>query len=253
MFNKESFWVGEHLKVLGRKALCLQRALNSGPFSNAYPYAPLPFGCSWVIYFIINHYVGQRTKATTTSARSMDKKIVFQSILTDTLLFDCQSRPHPIGNSFYHSKATVHLDFTGKTKVNFMGKTFACLPGVHHHILSIFLITINRKKSIPFETFISMDVMPRMQTCMIKGWQISLTSKLLFLTGPWKTKTTFLLSMLLPYYASYKKYMTPEVPLEFPSEPWNTPRRNEPPWMRLTFPANTGSTLNSKTCFQVFF
>ena len=96
------------------------------------------------------------------------QKIVFQSSLTDTLLFDCQSRPHPIGNCFYHSKATVHLDFTGKTKINFMGKTFACLPGVHHHILSIFLITV-RKKSIPFETFISMDAMPRMQTCMTRG------------------------------------------------------------------------------------
>lgn len=170
-----------------------------------------------------------------------------------TTLWLPKQTTHPISNCFYHSKATVHLDFTGKTKVNFMRKTFACLPGVRHHILGIFLITNNRKNSILFETFISMDAMPRMQTCMIRGWQISLTSKLLFLTGPWKTKTTFLLSMLLPYCTSYKKYMTPEVPLEFPSEPWNTPRRTEPPWMRLTFPANTGSTLNSKTCFQVFF
>lgn len=49
-------------------------------------------------------------------------------------------------------------------------------------LLGIFLIMDKQKKSIPLELYISKDAMPRMQTCMIKGWQISFTPKLLFLT-----------------------------------------------------------------------
>lgn len=62
-----------------------------------------------------------------------------------------------------------------------------------------------QEKSIPLELYISKDAMSRVQTC-IRGWQISLTSKLLFLTG--SSKKTDL--MLLPHCTSSKRDMTPD-------------------------------------------
>ena len=40
---------------------------------------------------------------------------------------------------YSNSWTVVDLDFMGKTKISFMGKTSACLPGVHHHIIGHFL------------------------------------------------------------------------------------------------------------------
>lgn len=71
------------------------------------------------------------------------------------------------------------------------------------------------------------------KTCMTRAWQFSLTSKFLFSTKPWKARTTFLKSILLPQDPSCKKYMAPEGTLGFPIKSWNTPKRNEWPWMRL--------------------
>lgn len=71
-WNKESSWVAGHLKMLDRQAVCLQRTLNFCPFPSTSPYTSLPLGCSWVEDFVINHEVGQRTRAATTSARSKD-------------------------------------------------------------------------------------------------------------------------------------------------------------------------------------
>lgn len=52
--------------------------------------------------------------------------------------------------------------------------------GASSHLLGIFLIMDKQEKSIPLDLYISKDPMPRMQTCTTGGWQINLTSKLLF-------------------------------------------------------------------------
>uniref|UniRef100_A0A8V0Z092 NIPA like domain containing 3 n=1 Tax=Gallus gallus TaxID=9031 RepID=A0A8V0Z092_CHICK len=86
--------------------------------------------------------------------------------------------------------ATFYLDFTGEDVLHICMFALGCLIA----FLGVFLITRNRKKSVPFEPYISMDAMPGnsfehllgiglhhvCKTCMTKGLQFSLTSKLPF-------------------------------------------------------------------------
>uniref|UniRef100_A0A8C3IMD4 NIPA like domain containing 3 n=1 Tax=Chrysemys picta bellii TaxID=8478 RepID=A0A8C3IMD4_CHRPI len=61
--------------------------------------------------------------------------------------------------------ATFYLDFTGEDVLHICMFALGCLIA----FLGVFLITRNKKKSIPFEPYISMDAMPGMQNVHDKG------------------------------------------------------------------------------------
>uniref|UniRef100_A0A803Y8M1 NIPA like domain containing 3 n=1 Tax=Meleagris gallopavo TaxID=9103 RepID=A0A803Y8M1_MELGA len=61
--------------------------------------------------------------------------------------------------------ATFYLDFTGEDVLHICMFALGCLIA----FLGVFLITRNRKKSVPFEPYISMDAMPGMQNMHDKG------------------------------------------------------------------------------------
>ncbi|XP_051494202.1 NIPA-like protein 3 isoform X3 [Apus apus] len=61
--------------------------------------------------------------------------------------------------------ATFYLDFTGEDVLHICMFALGCLTA----FLGVFLITRNRKKSVPFEPYISMDAMPGMQNMHDKG------------------------------------------------------------------------------------
>ncbi|XP_025044162.1 NIPA-like protein 3 isoform X2 [Pelodiscus sinensis] len=61
--------------------------------------------------------------------------------------------------------ATFYLDFTGEDVLHICMFALGCLIA----FLGVFLITRNKKKSISFEPYISMDAMPGMQTVHDKG------------------------------------------------------------------------------------
>ncbi|NXX59434.1 NPAL3 protein, partial [Scopus umbretta] len=61
--------------------------------------------------------------------------------------------------------ATFYLDFTGEDVLHICMFALGCLIA----FLGVFLITRNRKKSVPFEPYISMDAMPGMLNMHDKG------------------------------------------------------------------------------------
>ncbi|XP_075629765.1 NIPA-like protein 3 isoform X3 [Balearica regulorum gibbericeps] len=61
--------------------------------------------------------------------------------------------------------ATFYLDFTGEDVLHICMFALGCLIA----FLGVFLITRNRKKSVQFEPYISMDAMPGMQNMHDKG------------------------------------------------------------------------------------
>ncbi|NXD11411.1 NPAL3 protein, partial [Nothocercus nigrocapillus] len=67
--------------------------------------------------------------------------------------------------SFLFQGATFYLDFTGEDVLHVCMFALGCLIA----FLGVFLITRNRKKSVPFEPYISMDAMPGMQNMHDKG------------------------------------------------------------------------------------
>lgn len=124
--------------------------------------------------------------------------------------------------------AIVHLDFMGK--MNFMGKTSACLHwGASSHCWASSLPQVTRG-SHSLKSYSSKDIMPSTQNLHDKREQLSPTSKLLFPIEPWKTMT-FLRSMLLPHCLSCEKNTAAEETQRFPTKSQNTLRRNEPPRM----------------------
>lgn len=52
----ESFWLGEHMEVLGRWCIWRGQGKLHVPPSNTCPYASLPYACPWISSFIINQY-----------------------------------------------------------------------------------------------------------------------------------------------------------------------------------------------------
>uniref|UniRef100_A0A6I8PJC3 NIPA like domain containing 3 n=1 Tax=Ornithorhynchus anatinus TaxID=9258 RepID=A0A6I8PJC3_ORNAN len=64
--------------------------------------------------------------------------------------------------------ATFYLDFMGEDVLHICMFALGCLIA----FVGVFLITRNRKKSIPFEPYISMDAMPGMQNMHDKGMTV---------------------------------------------------------------------------------
>ncbi|XP_030899005.1 NIPA-like protein 3 isoform X2 [Melopsittacus undulatus] len=75
--------------------------------------------------------------------------------------------------------ATFYLDFTGEDVLHICMFALGCLIA----FLGVFLITRNRKKSVPFEPYISMDAMPGMQNMHDKGTAVQPDLKASFSYG----------------------------------------------------------------------
>uniref|UniRef100_A0A5F5PTU1 NIPA like domain containing 3 n=1 Tax=Equus caballus TaxID=9796 RepID=A0A5F5PTU1_HORSE len=75
--------------------------------------------------------------------------------------------------------AVFYLDFLGEDALHICMFALGCLIA----FLGVFLITRNRKKSIPFEPYISMDAMPGMQNMHDKGMTVQPDLKASFSYG----------------------------------------------------------------------